>query len=110
MINPIPAIHSDGIRERPSTPTTRLYQEDQIGTFRDNDIFSNFEELTDKHCPLGFQYKKTDTCVIYYKLKFPRVFEAIKVDKDNFLCMYNYNLLVSHHLFRPGLYKERVQN
>ena len=64
-INPIPTIHSDEVLKRPSTlptpviqrkaPKTRLYREDQIGSFRDNDIISNFEELTDKHCPSGFQ-------------------------------------------------------
>ena len=67
-INPIPTIHSDEVLTRASTlptpviprkaPKTRLYREDQIGSFRDNDIISNFEELTDKHCPSGFQYKK----------------------------------------------------
>ena len=63
-------------------PKTRLYREDQIGSFRDNDIISNFEELS------GFQYKKTDNCVVYYNLKFddetsfPKVLEAIKVDRD----------------------------
>ena len=107
-INPLPTFHSDEVRKRPSTlptpviprkaPKTRLYREDQIGSFRDNDTISSFEDLTDKHCPPGFQYKKKQTswrgkvvspnCVIYYNLKFddktsfPKVFEAIKVDKD----------------------------
>ena len=97
-INPIPTIHSDEVLKRPSTlptpviprkaPKTRLYREDQIGSFRDNDVISNFEELTDKHCPSGFQYEKTDNCVVYYNLKFddetsfPKVLAAIKVDRD----------------------------
>ena len=73
-INPIPTIHSDEVRKRPSTlstpviprkaPKTRLYQEDQIGSFRENDTISSFEDLTDKHCPPGFQYKKPQLCHI----------------------------------------------
>ena len=53
-------------------PKTRLYREDQIGSFRDNDIISNFEELTDKHCPSKFDDETS----------FPKVLEAIKVDRD----------------------------
>ena len=56
-INPIPKIHTDEVRKRPSTlpspviprraPKTGLYQDDPIGSFRDNDTISSFEDLTD---------------------------------------------------------------
>ena len=66
----------------------RVYQEDEMETFRDNDIITSYEDLNEKYCPLGFQYKKTDDYVIYFHLKFddytsfPKVFECIRIDRD----------------------------
>ena len=92
--NPIPTIHSKEILKRPSlVPTTviprkapklRVYQEDEMETFRDNDIITSYKDLIEKYCPLGYQYKKTDDYVIYFNLKFddytsfPKIFECIR--------------------------------
>ena len=54
----------------------------------ENDTISSFEELNEKHSPPGFQFRKTDDCVLYYNLRFdekalfPTVLEWIRVDKE----------------------------
>ena len=50
--------------------------------FKENDTIFSFEELNEKHSPPGFQFRKTDDCVLYYNLQFdekmlfPKVLEC----------------------------------
>ena len=97
-LNPIPTRHSSKVLERPSLiPTTsaprkppkvRVYQEDQMAEFVQNDIIHSLDNLTEQHCPPGYQYRRNKDCVIYYELKFdvvtsfPKVFGCIRIDKD----------------------------
>ena len=56
---------------------------DEMQDFKENDTISSFEELNEKHSPPGFQFRKTDDCVLYYNLQFdektsfPKVLEYI---------------------------------
>ena len=84
-------------------------------TFRDNDIITSYEDLNEKYCPLGFQYKKTDDYVIYFNLKFddytsfPKVFECIRIDRDlHVQLQFNGNPVPLH--CHPGLFKEQMRN
>ena len=95
-MNPIPTIHTDEVLKRPSTiptpevprkaPKLRVYQEDQMKKFLENDVISCFEDIDEQHSPRGYQFMKRDDCVIYYKLvfdeitSFPKVFASIRID------------------------------
>jgi len=62
-----------------------VYQEDELELFRKHDTI-NFEQLTDEVSPDGFEYKKLEDDVLYFKLEFdaetqfPTVLECIKID------------------------------
>ena len=114
-LNPVPSIHSEEVCSRPSTiPTPVIHRKlpkkgdfsndemqdfkendtifsfkenDAIFSFKENDTIFSFEELNEKHSPPGFQFRKTDDCVLYYNLQFdektsfPKVLGCIRVDK-----------------------------
>ena len=95
---PIPTIHSSEALKRPSAvqtpvvsrkrPKIRVYQDDELQRFRDQDIISGFDDLDANRCPPGYEFKKMDDSVIYYKLEFdavssfPKVFGSTRIDKD----------------------------
>ena len=97
-LNPLPSIHSEEVYKRPSTnptpvihrklPKKRDFSIDEMQDFKENDNISTFEELNEKHSPTGFQFRKTDDCVLYYNLQFeektsfPKVLECIRMDKE----------------------------
>ena len=96
-INPIPTIYPKELLELPSClptsqskrnpPRKRFFQEDELQSFRKVDVI-NFEQLTDKVSPPGFEYRKLEYSVIYYNLQFdeskqfPKVLEIIKIDSS----------------------------
>ena len=89
------SIHSEEVCKRPSTiptpviqrklPKKRDFSIDEMQDFKENDTISSFEEHNEKHSPPGFQFSKTDYCVLYYNLQFdektsfPKVLECIRV-------------------------------
>ena len=97
-LNPVPSIHSEEVCKRPSTiptpvihrklPKKRDFSIDEMQDFKENDTIFSFEELNEKHSPPGFQFRKTDDCVLYYNLQFdektsfPKVLGCIRVDKE----------------------------
>ena len=96
-LNPLPSIHSEEVCKRPSTiptpvihrklPKKRDFSIDEMQDFKENDTISSFEELNEKYSPPGFQFRKTDDCVLYYNLQFdektsfPKVLESIRVER-----------------------------
>ena len=61
---------------------------DELPTFQQRDIIRTFIDLNESIAPAGFQFKKSDNCVLYFHLvfddesKFPKILESIKVDYD----------------------------
>ena len=94
-MEPIPTIHSAEALKTPSavrTPTeprrppkVRLYQ---LSSFKENDSITSFDNLNASFSPPGYEFKKTEDSVIYYKLEFdsvtsfPKVFGSIRIDRD----------------------------
>ena len=97
-LNPVPSLHSEEVCKGPSTiptpvihrklPKKRDFSIDEMQDFKENGTIFSFEELNEKHSPPGFQFRKTDDCVLYYNLQFdektsfPNGFECIMVDKE----------------------------
>ena len=97
-LNPIPSINSAETLKRPSTlptpvskrnpPKKRIIQDDQLSSFRENDIIEDFDILSEKHSPNGFLFQKTEQSVIFYhlvydeKTEFPHILETIKIDRQ----------------------------
>ena len=59
---------------------------DKLPTFQQRDIIRTFIDLNESNAPAGFQFEKSDNCVLYFHLvfddesKFPKILESIKVD------------------------------
>ena len=97
-LQPVPTVHTSDALKRPSAvqtpdvprkvPKVRIYQEDELDIFRGHDRIYDFDDLNANRCPAGYEFKKTDDCVIYYKLEFdevtsfPKVFGSIRVDQE----------------------------
>ena len=79
-LRPIPTIHTPKALEHPSAlqtpsiprkaPKVRVYQEDEIGVFLNQDKISYFYELDARHCPPGYEFKKFHDCVVYFNSEF----------------------------------------
>ena len=94
-LNPVPSIHSEEVCKSPSSipitvihgklPKKIYFSIDEMQDFKENDIIFSFEELNEKHSPLGFQFRKSGDCVLYYNLQFDdktsfsKVLECIRV-------------------------------
>ena len=70
-------------------PTTRNFKEDELPKFlREVDPFIKSVFELEKHAPEGFTCRRTDDCLLFYRLEcdekthFPKLLESIKVDKD----------------------------
>ena len=98
-LNPIPTIHSELACKRPSTltnvtdfrkpPKIRNVLPDQMNDFTASDTITDLKDIdTVKHCPPGFQCKRDEDHVLFYKLifdketDFPVVQECIRIDTD----------------------------
>ena len=98
--NPIPRIHSTEARKRPSVlpnlPTEirkphkiRNIEHDQLSGFNKSDLINELKDIDGvKHCPAGFQFKRNENSIIFYrtvfdeKTDFPSICECIKIDAD----------------------------
>ena len=97
-MKPVPTIHSSDLIDTPSVlPTTqtfrqsprkKIFQEDQLDSFRIHDKINSLEDLYQSHSPPGFEFRQFEGCVIFYRLKFdnasqfPTILESIRIDKD----------------------------
>ena len=96
-LNPIPTIHSELACKRPSIltnvtefrkpPKIRNVLPDQMNDFTASDTISDLKDIdTVKHCLPGFQCKRDEDHVLFYKLifdketDFPVVQECIRID------------------------------
>ena len=67
-------------------PKSRIFQEDELSSFSENDKVTEWTMLSIKHSPEGFQFKKHLNCVVYYNLVFDpitfflSILESIKID------------------------------
>ena len=99
--NPIPTIHSEKALRRPSvlptkcpqlrnSPKIRHVQPDQLQEFLKSDAIHDFNDIdVAKHWPAGFQYKKNEISILFYRTVFdnetelPVISECIKLDHNN---------------------------
>ena len=93
--NPIPTIYGPSSRKRllnepnikswRKSPKIRNVEPDQLPEFHREDRFSTFEDIGVKHCLSGFQVRKTENSITFYKTEFdeknfPAVSQAINID------------------------------
>ena len=93
--NPIPTIYAPSSRKRllnePNIESWRKpskirnVEPDQLPEFHREDRISTFEDIGAKHCLSGFQVRKTENSIIFYKTEideknFPTVSQAINID------------------------------
>ena len=75
-------------RKQEKPTQKRIIQDDQLSSFRENDIIEDFDILSEKHSPNGFLFQKTEQSVIFYhlvydeKTEFPHILETIKIDRQ----------------------------
>ena len=97
-MKPVLTIHSAGLMVTPSIlPTTqtfrqpprkRIFQEDQLDSFRIHDKINSLDDLNQSHSPPGFEFRQFEGCVIFDRLKFdndsrfPTILESIRIDKE----------------------------
>ena len=97
-MKPVPTIHSAELIDTPSVllttktfrqpPRKRIFQEDQLDSFRIHDKINSLDDLNQSHSPPGFEFRQFEGCVIFYRLKFdnvsqfPTILESIRIDKD----------------------------
>ena len=97
-MKPVPTIHSAELIDTPSVlqttqifrqlPRKRIFQEDQLDSFRIHEKINSLDDMNQSHSPPGFEFRQFESCVIFYKLKFdnvsqfPTILESIRIDKD----------------------------
>ena len=80
-MNPVPSIYSAKSLKRPSVlptpdppprklPKQRGIFEDEMREFNEKDMLHDFSTLGDEHAPVGFMTRKSDDCIVYYRLEF----------------------------------------
>ena len=80
-LNPIPTIHSTEALKQSSTlptsspplrkaPKIRVPQNDELSDFNKKDVAFKFEEITEAHCPAGFQCFQDENQTIFYNIIF----------------------------------------
>ena len=79
-LQPIPTIHTEKALKRPSTlptssyprksPKIRIYQQDEIGIFKAQDVITSFDDLTPMNASPGYQCYKTDVSIVFYNITF----------------------------------------
>ena len=94
----VPTIHSAELIDTPSGPPTtqtfrqrprkKIFQEDQLDSFRIHDKINSLGDLNQSHYPPGFEVRQFEGCVIFHRLKFDivsqvaTIIESIRIDKD----------------------------
>ena len=65
------------------TPIDRNFKEDEIHSFKHDNVIKNFADITDALCPPGYTLERHEHAAIFYKLEIkdnPQVTETIIVD------------------------------
>ena len=98
-MHPVPTIYSSESLKRPSClpvpdppprklPKQRGVLPDELEEFNKQDIIHNLSELTEENAPPGFKTRKSNDCIVYYRLEFdektnfPALFESIRIDNE----------------------------
>ena len=98
-LNPVPTIHDDKAKKRPADfpeiqelrkpPKIRSILPDQLKEFSDIDKIRTHEEIDPiKHCPQGYEGKKKDSSIVFYRTifdeitGFPTISAAILIDNQ----------------------------
>ena len=97
-MKPVATIYSAELIDTPSVlpitqtfrqpPRKRIFQEDQLDSFRIHGKINSIDDLNQSHSPPGFEFRQFEGCVIFYRLKFdnvsqfPTILESIRIDKD----------------------------
>ena len=92
-MQPAPTIYSrlprycqlSALIENHQPPTERIFQEDELAKFMEADKISSFDDLDESRAPPGFQYRRCEDHVVYYRMvydPFPTVKETIHVDEN----------------------------
>ena len=97
-MKPYPTIYTEKALKRPSSlqisavprkaAKVRIFQNDEIEEFKKQDIIHNFQDLSERNAPRGYQCEKNENFIIFYHIVsnqttgFPQIEEAIKIDKN----------------------------
>ena len=98
-LNPISTKYPTEALKRPSTlptsapllrkaPKIRVPQNDELPDFNKKNVVFKFEDITEAHCPAGFQCFQDENQIIFYNIifdhstNFPAAAKAIKIDKS----------------------------
>lgn len=97
-MSPVPTINSAELSKTPSVlpspqtsrepPRKRIFQEDELDRFRNQDSVKSIADLNEIVSPPGFQFRRFENSVMFYRLEFneqtqfPTVLESIRVHKD----------------------------
>ena len=92
-MHPMPTIYSAESLKRPSClplpdppprklPKQRGILPDELQEFNKQDIIHDLSELGEEHAPQGFQTRKSNDCIVYYRMEFDQkqtfaLFESI---------------------------------
>ena len=69
-------------------PKQRGIYQDELQEFNNQDLVQNFSALGEEHAPTGFLTRKSEDCIVYYRLEFddttnfPHIFESIRIDNE----------------------------
>ena len=69
------------------SPTKRVYQEDQLHVFEEQDKIKSFDDIDSKLAPLRYTFQRYDDHVVFYHLQtndlnVPEVTDCVRVDRD----------------------------
>ena len=69
------------------SPTKRVYQEDQLHVFEEQDKIKSFDDIDSKVAPLGYTFQRYDHHVVFYHLQtndlyVPEVTDCVRVDRN----------------------------
>ena len=69
------------------SPTKRVYQEDQLHVFEEQDKIKSFDDIDSKLAALGYTFQRYDDHVVFYRLQtndlnVPEVTDCVRVDRD----------------------------
>ena len=96
-MKPVSTIHSSELINTPyvlpttqtfrQPPTKKIFQEDQLDSFRIHGKIKSLGGLNQSHSSPGFEFRQFEGRVIFYRLKldniwqFPTILESIRIDK-----------------------------
>ena len=69
------------------SPMKRVYQEDQLHVFEEQDKIKSCDDIDSKLTPLGYTFQRYDDHVVFYRLQtndlnVPEVTDCVRVDRD----------------------------